>query len=99
MSQTSLPATRLYTRFIKALKIIQYIGYLIVALFGILSIGFSLGTGTVSFIQLVALVQIALALGIIYVTTQGLIAIVDLLSRIEQNTRSSLSQRIPENQP
>lgn len=89
MSQTSLSPPRLYTRLIKTLKIIQYVGYLIVALFGILSIGFSLYAGTVGFIQLIALVQIAIALGIIYITTQGLIAVIDLLSRIEQNTRPS----------
>lgn len=90
MSQTPLPTTRLYTRFIKTLKIIQYVGYGIVVLFGVLSIGFSLSAGTLNFIQLLALVQIAIALGIIYVITQGLIAVVDLLSRIEQNTRSNL---------
>lgn len=87
-----LSANRLYTRFTKTLKIIQYIGYVIVALFGVLSLGFSLSAGTVSLIQLVALVQIAIALGIIYITTQGLIAVVDLLSRIEQNTRSNHDQ-------
>jgi hypothetical protein len=89
MSQTLHPPIRLHTRFIKTLKIIQYAGYLIVGLFGVLSIGFSLYSGTVGFIQLVALVQIAIALGIIYIATQGMIAIIDLLSRIEQNTRSS----------
>ena len=81
---------RLYTRFISILKIIQYIGYSVVVFF---SLTFVFLTGGIqSFFPPIAIVLILLqaTLGclIIYVITQGLIAIVDLLSRIEQNTRS-----------
>jgi hypothetical protein len=90
MAETPSNSVRLYTRFISILKIIQYIGYSVVVFF---SLTFVLLTGGFqSFFPPIALVIILLqaTLGclIIYVITQGLIAIIDLLSRIEQNTRS-----------
>ena len=45
------------------------------------------GLGGSLALVLLVLLQASIACGMIYVVTQGLIAIVDLLSRIEQNTR------------
>jgi hypothetical protein len=91
MAETPSNSVRLYTRFISILKIIQYIGYsLLVVVFSLIFV--FLTGGIQSFFPPIAIVLILLqaTLGclIIYVITQGLIAIVDLLSRIEQNTRS-----------
>jgi hypothetical protein len=81
---------RLYTRFILSLKIIQYLGYFIVVFF---SLSFVLLTGGVAspgfppIAFIILLVQAIFGCLIVYIVTQGLIAIIDLLSRIEQNTR------------
>jgi hypothetical protein len=45
------------------------------------------GSGSLAPVALVFLLQASIGCGMIYVVTQALIAIVDLLSRIEQNTR------------
>lgn len=90
MGQTNSNPVRLYTRFILILKIIQYLGYFVVVLFslifGFLAGGIFLG-GSSSLALVPFLLQASIGCGAIYVVTQGLIAIVDLLSRIEQNTR------------
>jgi 4-hydroxybenzoate polyprenyltransferase len=87
MGQTNSNPVRLYTQFIRILKRIQYLGYFVVVLWGFLIFGF---TGRL-FLQPLALVvfllQASIGCGSIYVVTQSLIAMVDLLSRIEQNTR------------
>jgi 4-hydroxybenzoate polyprenyltransferase len=87
MGQTNSNPVRLYTRFIRILKIIQYLGYFVVVFWGFLIFGF---TGRIILQPLalvVFLLQASMGCGMIYVVTQALIAIVDLLSRIEQNTR------------
>ena len=87
IGQTNSNPVRLYSQFIRVLKIIQYLGYFVVFFWGFLIFGF---TGRI-FLQPLALVvfllQASIGCGMIYVVTQALIAIVDLLSRIEQNTR------------
>lgn len=94
MAQTNSNHVRLYTRFISILKIIQYIGYFIVVL---LSFLFFVVTGNVIAFTPVAnilfiyiiyiLLQAAIGCVIVYIFTQALIAVIDLLSRIEHNTR------------
>ena len=89
MGQTNSNPVRLYTRFILILKIIQYLGFFVVALLGLI-FGFAGGLSRQSplaVVLLVFLLQLSIGCGMIYVVTQALIAIVDLLSRIEQNTR------------
>ncbi|NEQ29312.1 MAG: hypothetical protein F6K28_62380 [Microcoleus sp. SIO2G3] len=89
MAETPSNSVRLYTRFIFILKVIQYIGYSIVVFFSLTFLFFTGGIQS-SFPPLalvLVLLQATVGCLIIYVITQGLIAIVDLLSRIEQNTR------------
>jgi len=89
MGQTNSNPVRLYTRFILILKIIQYLGFFVVALLGLI-FGFAGGLfrqSPLAVVLLVFLLQLSIGCGMIYVVTQALIAIVDLLSRIEQNTR------------
>ena len=90
MGQTNSTPVRLYTRFIRILKIIQYLGYFVVVLLGFLIFGLVrdlLRQGDFGFVALIFLLEASIGFGMIYVVTQALIAIVDLLSRIEQNTR------------
>jgi hypothetical protein len=90
MGQTNSNPVRLYTRFILILKIIQYLGFFVVVLLGLMYLGFTQGMspqGSLAPLALVFLLQASIGCGMIYVVTQALIAIVDLLSRIEQNTR------------
>ena len=87
IGQTNSNPVRLYSQFIRFLKIIQYLGYFVVVFWGFLIFGF---TGRIILQPLalvVFLLQASIGCGMIYVVTQALIAIVDLLSRIEQNTR------------
>ena len=89
MGQTNSNPVRLYTRFIRILTIIQYIGYffVVVSLGLILALALPGGRSEPDFSPLPLVFLLLLASGIIGVVTQALIAIVDLLSRIEQNTR------------
>ena len=90
MGQTNSNPVRPYSRFILMLKIIQFFGYFVVVLFSLIFVFFAGGIflGGSSALALVPfLLQASIGCGTIYVITQGLIAIVDLLSRIEQNTR------------
>ncbi len=88
MTQNNSNTNRLYTRFISILKIIQYLAYFLIVLFTLLA-GFFSGAFLRQPIFIVfTLIQVAIVCGSVYVITQGLIAIVDLLSRIELNTRS-----------
>ena len=90
MGQTNSNPVRLYTRFILILKIIQYLGYFVVVFLGLMYLVFFTGIspqGSLAPVALVFLLQASIGCGMIYVVTQALIAIVDLLSRIEQNTR------------
>jgi len=86
MGQTNSNPVRLYTRFIRLLKIIQYLGFFVVVFLGLYAGGLFL-QGALGPLALVFLLQASIGCGMIYVVTQALIAIVDLLSRIEQNTR------------
>ena len=89
MGQTNSNPVRLYTRFIGILKIIQYLGFFVVVLVGLI-FGFAGGVfrqSPLAIVALLFLLQASFGCGMIYVVTQALIAIVDLLSRIEQNTR------------
>lgn len=87
---------RLYTRFITILKILQLIGYFLVALISFLltlDLMFSspvppYNAADYGWAFLVTLILIFIGCSIIYISTQGIIAIIDLLSRIERNTRS-----------
>jgi 4-hydroxybenzoate polyprenyltransferase len=90
MGQTNSNPVRLYSRFILILKIIQYLGFFVVVLLGFLIFGlvqFYLRESYLAVVALVFLLQASIGCGMIYVVTQALIASVDLLSRIEQNTR------------
>ena len=90
MGQTNSNPVRLYTQFILPLKIIQYLGYFVVVFLGLMYLVFFTGIspqGSLAPVALVFLLQASIGCGMIYVVTQALIAIVDLLSRIEQNTR------------
>ncbi len=95
MSSNSPPSIsnhyRLYTRFITALKVIQYIGYCLVAIYITVSFislsKFSSGVNGLRFITLFTLIWALVACLTVYISTQSLIAIIDLLSRIERNTR------------
>jgi 4-hydroxybenzoate polyprenyltransferase len=90
MGQTNSNPVRLYTRFIRILKIIQYLGYFVVVLLGFLIldlVSYYIRQSFIAVVALVFLLQASIGCGMIYVVTQALIAIVDLLSRIEQNTR------------
>ena len=84
--------SRLYTRFITILKIIQILGYFLGGLCSFILLS-SIPIGSLS-IGFIVFVVIAGAIGtlisgiIVYIITQPLIAIIDLLSRIERNTRS-----------
>ena len=89
MGQTNSNPVRLYTRFIGILKIIQYLGLFVVVLLALI-FGFAGGLfrqSPLGIVALLFLLQASFGCGMIYVVTQALIAIVDLLSRIEQNTR------------
>ena len=87
MGQTNSNPVRLYTRFIRILKIIRYLGFFVVALLGLYA-GALFLQRDLGPLALVFLLQASIGAGMIYFVTQALIAIVDLLSRIEQNTRS-----------
>jgi hypothetical protein len=84
---------RLYSKFISNLKIVQYLGYFVAVFFSLISVAsFIRGVTPSAFLSIaIALVILLLQAGfgclIVYIVTQGLIAIIDLLSRIEQNTR------------
>jgi hypothetical protein len=85
---------RLYTRFITILKIIQFIGFFLTALFLIVFFSFfgqnliiAGPFGIVFLGYLIYGVITCISIISIYVFTQVLIAIIDLLSRIERNTR------------
>ncbi len=86
MAQPDSKPNRLYTRFISILRIIQYVGYFIVVFLSLLPV--FLSRGLVPPVAIVGIVlQSVIGCAFVYLFTQGLIAIVDLLSRIEQNTR------------
>lgn len=87
-----LSEKRLYTRLVTTLKILQFFGFFIVVIFfivifSIFGRALSFFGGTDIFI-LLPLIYVIIPCIIIYIMTAALIAIIDLLSRIEKNTRS-----------
>ncbi len=97
MSSNQLPSSpnenRLYTRLITTLKIVQFVGYFIVivlsfVLFSIFNSTLYFGFGGFNIIVFVYLIYVGAICIIINIFTAVLIAIIDLLSRIERNTRS-----------
>lgn len=86
MAQTNSKPNRLYTRFISILKIIQYVGFFFVVINSLLPV--FLNRGDVPPLASVSIVlQVVIGSLFVYFFTQGLIALIDLLSRIEHNTR------------
>ncbi|PMB51693.1 hypothetical protein CEN39_13880 [Fischerella thermalis CCMEE 5201] len=89
-SPNSSNQNRLYTRLITILRILQFIGYFIVILSFVIQ--FSIFR-TFTFepfygaVLLGALLYLVISCIIVYTFTEVLIAIIDLLSRIEKNTR------------
>ncbi len=82
---------RLYTRLITTLKIIQFIGLFVTALFLVIFLSFvgrnlTIG-GPFGIVFLGYLISGVITCISIYVFTEVLIAIIDLLSRIGRNTR------------
>jgi hypothetical protein len=98
MSSNQLPSSpngnRLYTRLITTLKILQFFGFFITVIFFIVifsaySQALIYSTpNIVNFFFLLPLIYIIITCIIVYILTAALIAIIDLLSRIEKNTRS-----------
>jgi len=89
-SSNSSNQNRLYTRLITILRILQFLGYFIVILSFVIQ--FSIFR-TLTFepfygpVLLGALLYLVISCIIVYTFTEVLIAIIDLLSRIEKNTR------------
>lgn len=82
---------RLYTRLVTTLKILQFVGFFIVVIFFIVIFsifGRALSFGGTNIFILLPLIYVIIPCIIIYILTAALIAIIDLLSRIERNTRS-----------
>ena len=89
MTPENLESERLYTRFVSIAKTLQIVGCLLIVaivVFFLTSVRVVGAPVPLSLIMVLFLLIVVL-IGIIYLATQGLIAIVDLLSRIEQNTR------------
>jgi hypothetical protein len=74
----------LYNNYVTVLKILQIIGYFLGVISGI-RLGTQVGFGAGIF-------AIIFSVAINYIATQGFIAIIELLSRIEYNTRSLRNQ-------
>ncbi len=87
MSSNQLPSSpnenRLYTSLITTLEIVQFIGYFIVVVFSLALL--SIFSSTLVFVYLI---YVVITYIIINRFIAVLIAIIDLLSRIERNTRS-----------
>lgn len=85
-----LNENRLYTRLVTTLKILQFVGFFIVVIFFIVifSIFGFVSFSTPNIIFFLPFISIIITCIIIYILTAALIAIIDLLSRIEKNTRS-----------
>lgn len=77
---------RLYKGLITTLKILQFVGYVFVALYSFVLVALFSGFYG-QFGGILALISFIIGCISVYVTTQVLIAIIDLLSRIEENTR------------
>lgn len=90
MAPNNSSPNRLYTRFILIVKVIQYLGYFIVVFFSfsfLFLTGGLVRAGIPPLALIGIILQATIGCAIVYIFTQGLIAILDLLSRIEKNTR------------
>ncbi len=76
---------RLYKGLISTLEILKFVGFVFVALYSLFILTFAGLYGQLGLI--LALTSFVIGCISVYVTTQVLIAIIDLLSRIEENTR------------
>lgn len=88
VEETAQP--RLYSRFISIAKTLQIVSYLLtiaIVVFFLTTVQVVGAPVPISLVFFLALLIVAV-IGFLYLLTQGLIAIVDLLSRIEQNSRS-----------
>ncbi|KJH71190.1 hypothetical protein UH38_14390 [Aliterella atlantica CENA595] len=87
ISPSSTPSqSRLYQGLINTLKTLKLVGFGFVALYSLFLLAQLSGVlGVSGFI--LALMSFAIGIISVYVTFQVLIAIIDLLSRIEENTR------------
>ncbi|XWK90049.1 MAG: hypothetical protein U7127_08380 [Phormidium sp.] len=86
ISNNSSNQNRLYTRFLTHLKILQFVGYFIVVAINASVLFFNQGFTSPFFFF--SLFNVLISCVVIYVITEALRAIIDLLSRIERNTRS-----------
>ncbi|MFB2894186.1 hypothetical protein ACE1CI_14845 [Aerosakkonemataceae cyanobacterium BLCC-F50] len=86
LSNNSSNQNRLYTRFITNLKILQFVGYFIVVAINASVLFYNRGFASPFFFF--SLFNVLISCVVIYVITEALRAIIDLLSRIERNTRS-----------
>lgn len=87
--QSSIPNQgKLYSSFISTLKLLQIIGYVVVFIVGLSLGSYNFGS---------ALLLIVVGFFSIYLSTQGFIAIIDILSHIEDNTRHLKSLRADTN--
>ncbi len=94
MNNNQLPSrfneNRLYTGLVTTLKMLQLFGFLIVVIFFIVIFSIysqALSFGTPNIFIFLPFLSIIITCIIIYILTAALIAIIDLLSRIERNTR------------
>jgi len=81
-----LPPQRHYQDFVAVVRGIQYFGYIL----GTILLLASLFSGNTT-VLLFGSVSALLVVGAVYLSTQGVIAVVELLSRIEVNTRGGLA--------
>ncbi|TBR58964.1 hypothetical protein B4U84_24150 [Westiellopsis prolifica IICB1] len=89
-SPNSSNQNRLYTRLITILRILQFVGYFIVIVSFVIQFSFFRSLSFQSYngaILLGALLYLVISCIMVYIFTEVLIAIIDLLSRIEKNTR------------
>jgi hypothetical protein len=85
LPSSSFDRDRLYTGVIAALRIVQYLGYFAVFIFTVFVLSTPIyGAG---FLGVFYIIWALTSCVFIYICTQVLIAIIDLLSRIERNTR------------
>jgi hypothetical protein len=80
---TSKNQTRLHTGFLSSLKLLQALGFIGLGFWAFVALVMYQAGGNALF--WILLISVCLS---IYTTTESLIAVIDLLSRIEQNTRN-----------
>lgn len=76
---------KLYTGFVATLQLLQVLGYFIAVVFSLSQTYQS--SGGIFLGIILGIILSLISCFVIYISTQGLIAVIDLLSRIERNTR------------